>query len=158
MHHSLSRFPHIEFSREAVSKRAKETKAIIGELVLVAKHPDGEHRLYRNEKTDEYWQYASAWNWGAKAYCFIVPEIEVEDWKAQRYVDPDEMIVFVGSLQQFLAVPANRRIPELLKHVRMLQSIRTMPSDPEGRWFGPYLKENVIPDFDRISASNAHEA
>lgn len=149
MNNSLSQFPHIEFSREAVSKRAKETKAILARLSIIAKHPDGEHRLYRDETTNEYWQYSSAWNWGAKPYCFLVPELEIEEWTTERYVDPDEMLVFVASFEQFLAAPTNKQIPDLPKHVRSLQRIGNLPKNPEGRWFGPYMRENIIPNLEQ---------
>lgn len=154
MKNSLTQFPHIEFTREAVTKRAKETKSILGNLTLLGNHPDGEHRLYFDDATGEYWQYSSAWNWGAKPYCFLVPMISLDDWLTERYVDPDEMIVFVAVMQQFLAAPANRQIPNLQNHVRSLQRIGNMPQDPEGRWFEPYLRENVIPNLEQVGSSN----
>lgn len=147
MNPSLKKYPHIEFTREAVSKRAKETKEILSALVLVAEHPDSEHRLYRDNKTNEYWQYSSAWNWGAKPYCFLVPEIDNEEWKKERFVDPDEMMIFIAGMQQFLSVPTNRQINNLKDHVESLQRIGNIPKNPEGRWFGPYKRENVIPNL-----------
>ena len=154
MNQSLSDYPHIEFSRESVSKRAKETKDILSRLTLLSEHPDGEHRLYRDEETKEYWQYASAWNWGAKPYCFLVPGIGVDSWAEERYVDPDELLIYASSMHQFLSVPANCKIPELRKHVASLQNIGNMPKDPEGRWFGPYEAANIIPDFEKISGGS----
>ena len=153
MTQSLLEYPHIEFTRDAVSKRAKETKSILSRLVLVAEHSDREHRLYRDEKTTELWQYASAWNWGAKPYCFLVPEIDPEAWKAERYVDPDEMLIYVAMMQQFLSAPTNRKIPELPKHVKSLQRIGNLPKDPEGRWFGPYERQNIIPNLEQSACT-----
>lgn len=155
MDQSLSMYPHIEFSREAVSKRARQTKGILSRLTLLAKHSDGEHRLYRDEKTNEFWQYSSAWNWGAKPYCFLVPEIDPEVWKEERYVDPDEMLIYVAMMQQFLSVPTNREISDLPKHISSLQRIGSFPKDPEGRWFGPYKRENIMPDLEQISGADA---
>jgi hypothetical protein len=148
---SLAAFPHIEFTRDAVSKRAKETKKILPRLVLIAEHPDKEHRLYRDDDTKEYWQYASAWNWGAKPYCFLVPEIETEDWVKERYVDPDEMLIYVAVMAQYLSVPSNRAIPNLAHHIQSLQRIGNLPKEPEGRWFGPYEQKNIIPNLEQIS-------
>jgi hypothetical protein len=154
MNQSLQDYPHIEFSRQAVSERAKETKKILSDLSLIAKHTDGEHRLYKNEFTGEHWQYASAWNWGAKPYCFLVPEIDPEEWKEERYVDPDELIIYVAVMQQFLSVPTNRKIPELRRHIQSLQKIGNFPQEPEGRWFGPYRQDNVIPNLEQIAGGN----
>lgn len=142
---SLPQFPHLEFSRDSISKRAKETSNIIKGLRLLTEHSDKEHRLYINDKTGELWQYSNAWNWGAKPYCFIVPEIDPDDWLRERYVDPDELLIYGASMRDYLAVPSNRALPNLGEHMRMLQQIKTLPKDPEGRWFGPYLRENVIP-------------
>ena len=149
MNTSLTQYPHIEFTREAVTKRANVTKKIVDRLTMIGEHADGEHRLYVDDATGEYWQYSSAWNWGAKPYCFLVPSITFEDWLAERYVDPDEMIIYAAVMQQFLAVPTNRQIPDLPKHVRSLQRIGNMPKDPEGRWFGPYVREAVIPNLEQ---------
>lgn len=147
MSNEITSYPDIEFTREAVSKRIKETKEIISKLSLLEKHPDNEHRLYVNEQTGAYWQYASAWNWGAKPYCFIVPKIEIADWRQERYVDPDELMLYVIQMRQFLAAPSNKSIPNLAEHVAMLQRMRTFPENPKGRWFGPYKSENVIPNL-----------
>ena len=155
MNQSLPDYPHIEFTREAVSKRAKATKEILSRLRLISEHPDGEHRLYRDERTNEFWQYASAWNWGAKPYCFLVPEIDPDEWKAERYVDPDEMLIYVAMMQEFLSVPTNREIIDLPKHVQSLQRIGNLPKNPEGRWFGPYERGNIIPNLEQISAGNS---
>ena len=155
MNQSLQQYPHIEFTREAVSKRAKETKGIISELELVAKHEDGEHRLYRNKETNEFWQYASAWNWGAKPYCFLVPEIAPDEWKNERFVDPDEMLIYVATMQRFLSVPTNRKIKGLKKHIESLQRIKRFPEEPIGRWFGPYERQNIIPDLEQVEVDNA---
>jgi hypothetical protein len=153
MNQSLQQYPHIEFTREAVSKRAKETKEIISVLELFTKHEDGEHRLYRNKETNEYWQYASAWNWGAKPYCFLVPEIKKEDWIKERYVDPDEILIYVATMQKFLSLPTNRKIPNLKKHIESLQRIGNFPKDPSGRWFKPYERQNIIPDLEQIGVA-----
>lgn len=142
---ALAQFPHLEFSRDSISKRAKETPSIIKGLRLLAEHSDKEHRLYKNDQTGEFWQYSNAWNWGAKPYCFIVPDIDPEVWCQERYVDPDELLIYGASMRDYLAVLSNRALPNLGEHIRMLQRIRTLPQDPEGRWFGPYLPENVIP-------------
>mgnify|MGYP007099838065 FL=1 len=155
MNQSLPDYPHIEFTREAVSKRAKATKEILSRLRLISEHPDGEHRLYRDERTNEFWQYASAWNWGAKPYCFLVPEIDPDKWKAERYVDPDEMLIYVAMMQEFLSVPTNREIIDLPKHVQSLQRIGNLPKNPEGRWFGPYERGNIIPNLEQIGAGNS---
>lgn len=154
MSNSLAQYPHIEFRRDAVDTRIKLTKSILANLSLLAEHPDGEHRLYLDNSKNEYWQYASAWNWGAKPYCFIVPAIEAGAWIERPYVDPDELLLYVAAMRQFLSVPSNRAIPNLKKHIQMLQRTRSMPQDPTGRWFDPYKPENIIPKVEQGAAAN----
>ncbi|MBC2592798.1 hypothetical protein H5P28_00845 [Ruficoccus amylovorans] len=149
---SLAKYPHLEFRRDTISRRAKQTKGIIGELQLIAKHTDGEHALYRNDKTSEYWQLASAWNWGALSYCFLVPEISLADWNSERYIDPDELIVFVGAVQNYFTQDSNRKIRGLKEHMEKLQKAGLFPKEPTGRWFGPYVRENVIPDYNALES------
>ncbi|MBN1436715.1 MAG: hypothetical protein JW936_06550 [Sedimentisphaerales bacterium] len=150
MSESLSKYPHIEFARKAINRRAKETRSILESLTLVLKHPDGEHRLYRDEITNEYWQYASAWNWGELPYCFLVPEISAEEWEAEVYVDPDEMMMYICALERLLSVDTVRKMPNLKGHIQSLQKIGSFPPDPHGRWFGPYVRENIIPNFEQV--------
>ena len=138
MTNSLTKYPHIQFKRNEVSKRIKETKNLLKSFKLIAEHPDQEHKLFLDESTNEYWQLAYAWNWGAKPYGFIVPLIRVEEWQKERYVDPDELLIYVASMQNYLAIPTNRQIKNLPDHVKQLQKMGNLPKDPEGRWFGPY--------------------
>ncbi len=147
MNQSLIKFPHLEFTRSAISTRINDTKSILKDLVLVCKHSDNEHKLYRDKTTNEYWQVSYAWNWGAKPYCFLVPTIETEDWLKERYVDPDELLIYVASMKDFLSNEENRKINNLERHVRSLQRIGNLPPNPSGRWFGPYKSENIIPDL-----------
>ena len=44
---------------------------------------------------------AYAWNWGAKPYRFLVASIRVEGWQKERYVDPDEVLIYFASMNAF---------------------------------------------------------
>lgn len=97
----LAKYPHIPFNRKEVSKRIKETNALLKKLKLIAQHPDQKHKLFLDESTQAYWQLAYAWNWGAKPYRFLVPSIRVDGWQKERYVDPDELLIYVASMNAF---------------------------------------------------------
>lgn len=146
---AIDKYPHIPFERSAVTRRAKETPEILRGLELVAEHVDGEHKLYRNPGNGELWQRSNAWNWGAKPYCFLVPAIATEDWKQEPFVDPDEMLIFTAVMSQFLAQPSVRQMANLKAHVENLQQVKMLPRYPTGRWFGPYKKENIIPNLEQ---------
>ncbi len=151
MNKSLEKYPHIPFDRKEITTRIKETQSLINSLKLIAKHPDKEHRLYKDENTKEYWQFAYAWNWGSKPYCFLVPEIDIDDWKNERFVDPDELSIYVASMKDYLSIPTNRQIENLPEHVKQLQQIGNLPKAPQGRWFGPYRPEKIIPNLEHLA-------
>src|SRR5687768_4913901 len=90
------RFPDIELAREAITKRARTTGAIRKRLQLVSEHPDREHKFYRCSQCNASWQLANAWNWGAKDYIFRVPSVEVGAWLQERFVDPDDLLIFIA--------------------------------------------------------------
>lgn len=148
MKESLDKYPHLTFDRAAVSKRIKETKPLLKTLTLVAEHPDNEHKLYRDPTSGEMWQLANAWNWGSQPYCFLVPSIDPEEWKEEPFVDPDEMLLFTARMSQFLSQPSVKQMPNLKAHVDNLQQVKMLPQNPKGRWFGPYMKENIIPGLE----------
>ncbi len=148
---SLDRYPHIQFRRTDVTKRIRETKAILKTLTLVAESPDSEHKLYSDPNTGELWQLARAWNWGAEPYCFLVPAIDPEDWKREQFVDPDELLIFAAVMSQFLARPSVQRMADPKGHVENLQQVSVLPRNPKGRWFGPYKKDNIIPDLEQYA-------
>lgn len=39
----------------------------------------------------------------------------------ESYVDPDEMLIYAGSLQDYFSVGSNRRIRGLKAHIQQLQ-------------------------------------
>ena len=149
---SIVKYPHIPFERAAINERIKLTAGILRTLTLVAEHPDGEHKLYKDPTTGELWQLANAWNWGAKPYCFLVPTIDTETWKQEPFVDPDEMLLFTSRMSQFLSEPAVKQMANLKAHVENLQQVKMLPKNPIGRWFGPYMKDNIIPNLEPSDA------
>ncbi|HOI54379.1 MAG TPA: hypothetical protein PLP01_03950 [Phycisphaerae bacterium] len=157
----------LELQREAITRRAGEYKKIATRLVVLGKHPDGEHVLMKCPVCNQCWQRSSAWNWGAKPYLFGVPAIELSDWLELPFVDPDEVLIFAASIDRFLTIQkfvasTNSCRKEgcskhaikgsvfcLKHHVESLQRIHTLPQTPSGRWWGPYERFN--PDrFDDV--------
>lgn len=160
---SCSDYEDLEFLRKVISKRIKETRSLKKFLVLVAEHPDKEHKLYRCNECGQLWQSSRAWNWGNDEYLFKVPQTETDAWKSEVFVQPDELLIFTASVSDFLkrntftendtscSVSGCERkavsgsVSCLRHHIESLQRARTMPSYPTGRWFKPYVRENIIP-------------
>lgn len=160
---SCSEYEDLEFLRKVITKRIKESRSLKKSFVLVAEHPDKEHKLYRCGECGQLWQASRAWSWGNDEYLFKVPPIDADSWKSEVFVQPDELLIFTGIVSDFLnrntftenesqcsvsgcgqrAVSGS--VNCLRHHLESLQRARTMPAYPSGRWFKPYVRENIIP-------------
>ena len=159
---SCSEFEDLEFLRNVIAKRIKETRALKKTLELLATHPGKEHKLYRCKVCGQLWQGSHAWNWGNDEYLFKVPPIDTNEWLSEVFVQPDELLIFTAVVGDFLksnsfeekdslcSVSGCKRkavassVNCLPHHLESLQRARTMPSNPSGRWFKPYVRENII--------------
>src|SRR5450756_2480805 len=95
-------FPDLLLERKSITSRAKQQRSLTERLIRVASHSDGEHRLFHCPHCGTYWQGASAWALGAKPYMFRVPATTEEEWLRDRFVDPDDVLVFVALTERFL--------------------------------------------------------
>jgi hypothetical protein len=156
-------YEHIEFKRKAVRKRINESRSLRKSFALVLKHPDEEHKLYHCEACGQLWQASRAWNWGNDEYLFRVPEVKVDQWIAEVFVQPDELLIFTAVISEFLsrntftAQEARCNVAGfrskavsgvstcLLHPVEALQRVQQLPENPTGRWFEPYVRKNIVP-------------
>lgn len=149
----------LEMTRKLISQRIKATRTLKKRLAKLAESKDKEHRLYRCESCGQAWQASRAWNWGNELYLFRVPPIELSEWLAQPYVQPDELLIYWSVLGQFLQQPialkddlcrveycgrkAIIHSAHCLKHhVENLERTQMLPQFPSGRWFAPYERRN----------------
>ncbi|WP_320151086.1 hypothetical protein [uncultured Tolumonas sp.] len=150
--------------RKVISNRIKESKDLKKKLKEIAKSEDKEHQLWVCESCGQTWQSSRAWNWGNDLYLFKVPPVFLDEWLKQPYVQPDELLIYVGGLSEFLKQGfekgeekckkdgcADKTIKGLaicLKHhIESLQKVRLLPQEPVGRWFKPYIEENFKPNL-----------
>ncbi len=156
-------YEDIEFHRKAVRKRINNSRALKKALPLVAKHSDGEHKLYRCESCGQLWQGSRAWNWGNDEYLFRVPLVDFSQWLEEVFVQPDELLIFTAFISEFLRQNAfvtteaqcsisgcngqsvSGASTCVRHHVAALQRVHQLPANPSGRWFGPYVRENIVP-------------
>ncbi|SES91383.1 hypothetical protein [Thalassotalea agarivorans] len=96
---------------------------------------------------------ARAWVSGNEPYLFRVPATSVQDWLQARYQDPDELLDYVVSIEEFDRLPSGNKPCKVAgcerdvvkglflchrHHVASLQKIGKCPEYPIGRNFGPY--------------------
>jgi hypothetical protein len=152
-----STFPDLLLERKSITSRAKLQRALSNRLALVSSSPDAEHRLFHCPQCGAHWQGASAWALGAKPYMFRVPDTTAEEWSRERFVDPDEVLVFVALVERFLKAQqfghagnvcasqgcgltaVTLSVFCLRHHVESLQDSKLLPRTPQGKWFGHYL-------------------
>lgn len=156
-------YADIEFLRSAMRERIKASRALKKSFGLVANHSSGEHKLYACPDCGQLWQGSRAWNWGNDEYLFRVPAVDIGEWLREVFVQPDEMMVYVAAARSLLdegrfvagtracTVHACDRVAVeglatcLQHHLRALQNAGQLAKDPTGRWFGPYVREDVVP-------------
>lgn len=144
--------------RPALNKRGHDTGKIINSLELMAAHPDKENKLYRCSFCGQLLQKSLDWARGNKPYVFKVPDIQVEDWIKEPFVQPDELFNRVAHIEQYLkratfeeqATPCKSsgceekavKLSVLCAFHHML-SIGFKANLPGNcRWFHPYVKSN----------------
>lgn len=160
---SCSKYEDLEFLRKVITRRIKESHSLKKSFLLISEHPEKEHKLYRCEACGQLWQGSRAWGWGNDEYLFKVPPIDPDDWKSEVFVQPDELLIFAAIVGEFLvrntftekdslcSVPGcghkavSGSVNCLRHHFESLQRVGTMPAYPTGRWFKPYMRENIIP-------------
>jgi hypothetical protein len=122
---------------------------------LLAKDSTGEHRLLRCSVCDQHWQVSRAWNWGNDPYAFRIPSVSKEEWLQDRFVDPDELLIYAALLESFpldelsgnpchepgcARSSLSQSIFCAPHHLRQLQAAGLFPGYPPGRWFPPYVQ------------------
>jgi hypothetical protein len=160
---SCSEYEDLEFLRKLVAKRINESRSLKKSFGLIAEHSDNEHKLYRCGTCGQLWQGSRAWNWGNGEYLFKVPPIEIDAWKSEVFVQPDELLIFTAIVSDFLKQNTFAEMESscsvlgcgqkavsgsvncLRHHLESLQRAHTMPAYPAGRWFKPYVREDIIP-------------
>src|SRR5262249_15616435 len=146
-------YDHMELYGRNISRRIRDTGRIKGRLALIAEHPIRTHSLYKCEVCGQSWQSSYAWNWGGKEYIYKVPSINPEDWLAQPYILPDQLLIYNAVMSNWYdrnhftesdescrrpGCP-NRALSGLAQclqhHIEDLQRVHTLPQPPQGRWF-----------------------
>ena len=159
---SCSEFGDLTFDRSEITKRIKASHVLRKSLSLLATHDDSEHELLQCGTCGQNWQSSRAWNWGNERYLFKVPAVPVEQWLAQEFVQPDELLIFsasLGDLSRSVGLSetesicttggcGRRAIAGSVKcfphHIASLQRAGMFPETPEGHWFQPYERSHVL--------------
>ncbi|MGL1888663.1 MAG: hypothetical protein OCD76_19275 [Reichenbachiella sp.] len=140
-----------------------ESKSIKPMLSKIAEVNDKNDILYVCKSCNQLWQESFAWNVGNGKYFFKVPKVEVNDWSNLPFIKPHELMLYCTAMGDFLRnnnfdesdnicqnnecnVKAVKPTVFCQKHhILNLQKTTTLPSDPKGVYFSPYLKENIVP-------------
>ena len=159
------KYDDLDLSRDCITKRIKHSKKISKKLKLVATNADKEHKLYKCDNCEQFWQGSHAWHWGNYEYLFKVPFITTEKWLEEAYVQPDRLFTFLVGIETLIDPstfeeknnPCRNSHCEdnavsgsafcLKHHIKQLQNLGQIPSVPEGKWFYPYHEDTIVPTF-----------
>ncbi|RSD27800.1 hypothetical protein [Mesobacillus subterraneus] len=146
----------LTLQRNDISKRIKESKMLKKRFRLIAKHSNGEEKLYVCNECNQLWQGSYAWNFGNGEYLFKIPSIEIKKWEVEHYTAPDEILMYLALMDRFLtentfvASEENCRKENcnnkavkglnlcLEHHIKSLQYIGNLPKTPKGKLSDPY--------------------
>jgi hypothetical protein len=149
-------FGHLELCRDKITRRIKESKKLKKALSMLTRHKDGEHQLLKCPLCGQLWQFSRAWNWDNYEYLFKVPQIEIDDWLTEPYMQPDSLLIYSAVMQDFfqrnqfvekneecrIAACNNKAVVGLVTclahHIEGMRRNRALPREPEGRGFPPY--------------------
>jgi hypothetical protein len=142
--------------RKSINLRIKESKQLKKLLSLITDKADRSNKLYRCNSCGQLWQGSYAWNWGGYEYLFKVPAINLDQWRIEPYVQPDELILYIALMQQYheridptettsicTVAGCGKHAVKLsmccLQHqIEQLQAIGILPKKPPGIYFPPY--------------------
>ena len=148
-------YGHLELYREEIDRRIRATKRLKATLEVLAEGGAGD-QLLKCAACGQHWQSSRAWNWGAREYLFKVPDIGAEEWLAEPYMKPDEMLIYGASMSRFEESQSFKEKDEACRaegcdgraielsvlckrhHVESLQKVWALPQYPRGRPFEPY--------------------
>ncbi len=152
---SCEPYEHLEPSRHSIYKRIQVTKKLHGTLEMIAEKKDENNFLFKCSICNQFWQESLAWNWNQKKYLFKVPEISVENWLQELFVEPDKILIYLASLESYEEKQTFVERNETCRnetcdgnaiqysvfckkhHIESLQKNRVLPDFPKGRVFEP---------------------
>lgn len=164
-----NKYKPLELQQKDIYKRIKESKTLKKQFKFIAKHKNGEEKLYQCEKCGQLWQGSYYWN-GKGEYLFKVPFKEIELWQKSHYSAPDEILRYLVVMQQFLETNKFETKNELcseencsnkslkfgqlcfVHHIICLKNIGSLPDKPNGVLFSPY--EEVFIKYQSIFEKN----
>ena len=95
-------YPVPELSRRAITQRIWQTRTIRPTLVVRSRQADELLILLQCPSCASFWQEGLAWSWGGKRYLYRVPPISEEEWLAEPYVQPHELLVYGAGMADYL--------------------------------------------------------
>lgn len=153
---TCSNYKDLGASRKSINRRIQDSKQLKTFLTLLSDKSDHSNKLYRCDSCGQCWQGSYALNWGGHEYLYKVPAIDLNDWRIEPFVQPDQLILYIGSMQDY----HERLKPEetgsrckadgcdkrsiklsiycLQHHTEQLQANGILPRRPHGRYFPPY--------------------
>lgn len=152
-----SKYPDLPLVRDAITRRIRDTKAIVARLTLLETNSRDRLSLYVCGTCGQHWQTGHEWNFGDRDYIFRVPAIETSEWLREPYCQPASMLIFSAAMKRYYEMndlaegdapcreagcPSRAMKQGLFCLDHLLEQLRAMkilPPVPAGRLFPPYV-------------------
>ena len=95
------KYERLEPCRHCIYERIKATKTLTKTLEVIAEKQDENSSLLKCSLCNQLWQGSISRNWGRTKYVFKVPEISVEDWLEEPYIEPEKILNYLSSRREY---------------------------------------------------------
>ena len=94
-------YGHLEVSHHVIYKRLKESGKRREKLKEIATKEDLNQCLFKCPTCNQFWQSSLAGNWNSKEYFYKVPEITIDIWLEESFIEPDELVTYLRKLLKY---------------------------------------------------------
>lgn len=150
------KYKHLELHRKSITKRIKKTQNLKEYLEIIESKREANNSLYRCPTCGKLWQSSIAWNWQGKEYLFEIPEVGVNEWMNEQFVQPDELIIYSYHFQRYSKgqnfTPRDIECKKAECCEKAIQysvfclwhQFESLNKFPNGKLFEPYYLENYL--------------
>ncbi len=95
------KYERLEPCRHCIYEKIKATKTLTKTFEVMAEKQDENSSLLKCSPCNQLWQGSISRNWGRTKYVFKVPEISVEDWLEEPYIEPEKILNYLSSCREY---------------------------------------------------------
>jgi hypothetical protein len=95
------KYERLEACRHCIYERIQKSKTLIRTFDVIAEKKDENNSLLKCAVCNQLWQESASQNWGSTKYLFKVPEISVENWLEESFIEPEKILNYLSSRREY---------------------------------------------------------